>query len=592
MKRKEIKKTEPIRCIVDTANDPHEISLDENVTRENMHPADQFEAFKKLADERGFGAEEIAARFGVTPHVVKQRLRLGAVSPKLMQVYRNGELTLEQLMAFAIAEDHARQEAVYERLSYNRDASTIRRLLTETHVAATDRRAVFVGAEAYTEAGGTILRDLFTEDRGGYFEDVALLDLLVTGKLGRAADAVREAEGWKWTQVHLDFPHAHGLRRTYPQPVELSVEDQAALDAAQAEFNSLTEQHETADELPDHVDARFGELEAEIKRLEAKRQAYDPDDIARGGAFVILNHDGTVRIERGFIRTEDEKPQPETEPAGDASESTDAGSGDVGTGPEDGHGDARSDAREDEEDDDRPLSDSLVRDLTAHRTLGLRLNLSEQPEVAIVTVTHALSAQIFYLGAEAHVVGIHPVNTVLASHADGIEDTPAGTAWADRHARWAAQIPRDAADLWAFVVELDHDSRMALFAHCVALTINAVRLPSERRPRAVATADRLAEAVSLDMTAHWTPTVRTYLGRVTKPHILAAVREAVSDEAADRMADMKKQDMAEAAEQALVGTGWLPTLMRTPRAAQEPAEHLQADAVTEANPDAYSVAAE
>jgi ParB family transcriptional regulator, chromosome partitioning protein len=121
----------------------------------------------------------------VTSHVVRQRLRLGAVSPKLMQVYRNGELTLEQLMAFAIAEDHVRQETVYERLSYNRDASTIRRLLTEIHVAATDRRAIFVGAEAYTEAGGTILRDLFTEDRGGYFEDVALLDLLVTAKLGR-----------------------------------------------------------------------------------------------------------------------------------------------------------------------------------------------------------------------------------------------------------------------------------------------------------------------------------------------------------------------------------------------------------------------
>jgi ParB/RepB/Spo0J family partition protein len=98
-KRKEIKKTEPIRCIVDTANDPHEISLDENVTRENMHPADQFEAFKKLADERGFGAEEIAARFGVTPHVVRQRLRLGAVSPKLMEIYRNGDLALDQLIA-------------------------------------------------------------------------------------------------------------------------------------------------------------------------------------------------------------------------------------------------------------------------------------------------------------------------------------------------------------------------------------------------------------------------------------------------------------------------------------------------------------
>ena len=111
VKRKEIKKTEPIRCVIDTANDALEISLDENVTRENMHPADQFEAFKKLAEERGFGAEEIAARFGVTPHVVRQRLRLGAVSPKLMEVYRNGDLALDQLMAFAITEDHARQEA-------------------------------------------------------------------------------------------------------------------------------------------------------------------------------------------------------------------------------------------------------------------------------------------------------------------------------------------------------------------------------------------------------------------------------------------------------------------------------------------------
>src|SRR3979490_22146 len=231
VKRKEIKKTEPIRCVIDIANAPPEISLDENVTRENMHPADQFEAFNKLADERGFGAEEIAARFGVTAHVVRQRLRLATGSPTMLPVSRDGGLTLEQLMAFAITEDHARQEAVHERLSYNRDASTIRRLLTETHVAATDRRAIFVGAEAYTEAGGTSLRDLFTEGRGGYYEDVALLDLLVTGKLGRVADALREAEGWKWTLPHLDFPHAHGLRRTYPQPVDLSAADRAPPDA-------------------------------------------------------------------------------------------------------------------------------------------------------------------------------------------------------------------------------------------------------------------------------------------------------------------------------------------------------------------------
>ncbi len=181
---------------------------------------------------------------------------------------------------------------------------------------------------------------------------------------------------------------------------------------------------------------------------------------------------------------------------------------------------------------------------------------------------------------------------MLASHADGIEDTKAGKAWADHHANWAAQMPRNVSDLWTFVRELDHDSRMALFAHCVGLTVNAVKLPMERKPRAIATADRLAEAVSLDMTAHWVPTARTYFGRVTKPHILAAVREAVSIEAAERMANMKKQDMAEAAERLLVATGWLPALMRTPQAAQEATEQPQ-DAVVEAkDPDGYAVAAE
>ncbi|MGH6703338.1 MAG: chromosome partitioning protein ParB, partial [Bradyrhizobium sp.] len=522
----------------------------------------------------------------------RQRLRLGAVSPKLMEIYRNGDLALDQLMAFAITEDHARQEAAYERLSFNRDASTIRRMLTEAHVAATDRRAIFVGAEKYTEVGGTILRDLFTEDRGGYFEDVALLDMLVVAKLGREANALMEAEGWKWAQVFLDYPHSHGLRRTYPQAAELSAEDQAALDAAQAEFNSLTEQHESAEEFPDEVDARFGELEAEIERLEAKCQVYDPADIARCGAFVILNHDGTLRVERGFIRTEDEKSVPET--GGDSGEGeaghTVTGDGAVSASGETGGGTQEGD--DEDADDHKPLSDILIRDLTAHRTLGLRLALSEHPDVAIVAVTHALAAQIFYRGADAHVLDIRPTSTMLASHADGIEDTQGGKTWADHHARWAAQMPRDVTDLWTFVVELDHDSRMALFAHCVALTVNAVKLPMDRRPRAMATADRLAEAVSLDMTAHWRPTARSYLGRVTKTHILAAVREGASEEAAIRMGDMKKQAMAEAAEQLLAATGWLPALMRTPQTTQGSGEQSQADVVADAHQDAYSDAAE
>jgi ParB family transcriptional regulator, chromosome partitioning protein len=46
-------------------------------------------------------AEDIAARFGVTPTAVKQHLKLGAVSPRLVQAYRDEELSLDELTAFA-----------------------------------------------------------------------------------------------------------------------------------------------------------------------------------------------------------------------------------------------------------------------------------------------------------------------------------------------------------------------------------------------------------------------------------------------------------------------------------------------------------
>ena len=581
VKRREIRKTEPVRCVIDTANDPHEISLDENVTREAMHPADQFEAFRELAENRGWGAEEIAARFGVTAHVVRQRLRLGAVSPKLLQVYRDGGLNLDQLMAFAIAEDHGRQEQVFANLSYNREPWIIRRDLTKAHIPATDRRAIFVGPEEYTEAGGTILRDLFTEDRGGFYEDAALLDRLVTGKLERIGAEV-QAEGWKWVSVHIDYPHAHGLRRAYPQPVELSEEDAAAYAAAQEEYNRLSEEWDGAEELPPEADERFGVLEADMERIDALRHIYDPDDIARGGVLVVLSHDGTTRIERGFIRAGDEKPEPE-ETAENMRVTEDGEIIEDGTDDKDGNPVSALDAEdEDTEDAGKPLSDLLVRDLTAHRTLGLRLALGEQPDMALVVVTHALAAQTFYRGAEATCLEIRPTSSTLTGHADGIEDTAPAKALADRHAGWAADMPCDVADLWGFIAALDQASVLALFAHCASLTVNAVRLPWDRKPRVHETADRLATALALDMTAHWTPTARTYLSRVTKAHIAAAVREAVSDEAADRIAGMKKQPMAEAAEQLVAATGWLPALLRTERPAWLDAPEAEAGAVLNA----------
>ena len=589
-KRKQIKKSEPVRCWLDTANDPAEVSLDENVTRTPMHPADQFERFAELSNDKGWGVQEIGARFGVSASVVKQRLRLGAVSPKLLQVYREDGLTLDQLMAFAITEDHARQEQVFEGLHHNREPSIIRRDMTASNVPATDRRAVFVGADAYVEAGGNIIRDLFSEDRGGFFEDAGLLDMLAVEKLREVAGEV-EAEGWKWTEAHIDYPHAHGMRRFYPQSVPLSDEDEARLDALSTEYDELAEGYSSYDEMPEDVAARLEAVYDEIDAISEKRHAYDANVVAHGGAFVVLHHDGTVRIERGFVRAEDEAlaaPQPEpdadaTDPQAGADEQAEDGDEDV------------QDFEDEDEEPGKPISDSLTRDLSAHRTLALRVALGEQPDLALIALTHTLTAQLFYSYAEAGCLEVRPTVTPLGSHADGIEDTPLAAKANEAREAWAERMPRDVADLWGFIVGLDDGKRLALLAHCVSRTVNALRLPWDRKPRTLQTADRLATALGLDVSKDWTPTVDSYLGRVTKAHIVEAVAEGVSEDAARRIADMKKPDMAQAAEQLLAGTGWLPNVLRTPKAEAEQPATVEAEP-TEAQgadeEDAYAVAAE
>ncbi|GEC16334.1 ParB/RepB/Spo0J family partition protein [Nitrobacter winogradskyi] len=594
-KRKQCKKSEPVRCWLDTQNDPSEISLDENVTRTPMHPADQFERFRELADGKGYGAEEIGARFGVSAGVVKQRLRLGAVSPKLLQVYREDGLTLDQLMAFAITEDHERQEQVFANLHHNREPWIIRRDMTAANVPADDRRAVFVGADAYVEAGGNIIRDLFSEDRGGFFEDAGLLDILAVEKLRDIAGEV-QAEGWKWTEAHIDYPHAHGMRRFYPQSVPLSDEDEARLEALSAEYDELAEGYSSYDEMPEDTAAKLEAVSDEIDTISAKCSAYDANVIAHGGAFVVLHHDGSVRVERGFVRAEDEAladPQPEPE----ESDATEPQMGD-GEQPEDGDEDVQ-DADEDEE-PGKPISDSLTRDLSAHRTLALRVALADQPDMALIALTHTLTAQLFYSYAEAGCLEVRPTVTPLGSHADGIEDTPLAARASEQHEAWAERMPRDVADLWGFIVGLDEAKRIALLAHCAARTVNALRLPWDRKPRSLQTADRLAGALALDVAKDWTPTVDSYLGRVTKAHIVEAVTEGVSEDAARRIADMKKPDMAQAAEQLLSGTGWLPAVLRTPEpggADPAPVEPEDADSVeqppeVEDSEASYAVAAE
>jgi ParB family chromosome partitioning protein len=570
VKQKRMGKTQPVPCVVRTDGLAAEDSLAENVQRVALHPLDQFRAFQSLRDS-GLGEEEIAARFFVTATVVKQRLKLAAVSPKLLDLYAEDQMTLEQLMAFTVTNDHARQEQVWAALarSYSKEPYSIRRLLTEGAIRASDKRARFVGIAAYEAAGGAVMRDLFQQDDGGWLQDPALLDRLVAEKLQASATMIA-GEGWKWIEAASDLPYGHeaGLRRLRGDEPKLSEEEQARQDALRAEYQKLEAEYADAEELPDEVDQRLGEIETALEAFEARPLIYDTAEIVRAGVFVTIDGDGRLQIERGYVRPHDEPPvqsEPEAAPVGEASAPIDRDR------PVDRAiitiGGAPAPAAEpaDEDDGIKPLAERLVTELTAHRTLALRDALANDPDTAFLAVLHALCLKAFYRHAAESCLEIDARSAGFTVQAPGLKDTASAKAIDARHQSWEQQLPQDAGDLWDALMGFDGDSRAALFAHCAALSINAVNEPWNRRPRAIVHADRLAHAVALDMAAAgWMPTAENYLGRVTKARILEAVREAKGEAAAQLIDHLKKADMAKEAERLLAGTAWLPEPLRTP----------------------------
>lgn len=568
-----------VPCLVKKANaktSAVDDSLAENMLRLGLHPLDQFRAFKRMFDD-GMTKEEIADAYRTTPRYITQRMRLASVSPALLEVYARNGMPLVMLEAFTVNPDHARQEQVWEAVqrSYNVQPWQVRQLLTETTVPTDDKRVRFVGVDAYEQAGGAMLRDLFSEDDGGWLEDVALLDRLVSEKLTAIADDVA-AEGWKWIAVDTSHPYGYdnGLREITSSFADLTDEERAARDALRNEYDDLETEYSEHDELPDEIDRRLGEIEAALEGFEKRPVIYDPAEIARAGVFISIDRDGEPVIGRGYVR-------PEDEPVADAGDGENENA--VVVARNDGVvqravitiGGQPVEPEEDDDDDGiKPLPERLVIELTAHRTVALQEALASNPHVAMTALLHRMVMERYHYSAPTGCLEVSVRHRYLPSQGSDLADSPSVKAIGERFDAWKADLPSDEAALWDWIAALEEASRMALLAHCVSYGVNALYerpnphsasgISQHGLDRRLAGADRIARATGFDMVvdAGWRPTVENYLGRVTKTQILAAVREGAGERAAQLIDHLKKGDMAKEAERLLADTGWLPEPLR------------------------------
>lgn len=568
VKRRKLAKEHEVHCLLVQDDAARTVSLTENVQREAMSPIEELFAWKDLVAE-GRSVEDIAADFGVTPLVVQRRLKLANVSPRLLADFGNQAVTLEQLMALAITDDHAAQEAAfYESPQWQRSPEALRDHLTSEEIdASRDAVARFVGLEAYEQAGGGVRRDLFADEQSGIFlTDSALLDALARDKLAPTVEQVR-AEGWAWVDAApratssdlYQFQRARSTRRE-PNKTEAKriakLEDQQAKLQEQLDDENEDMTDEQAQALQDEMDALGNELEA----IEQKLVEYPPAVMALAGAVVTVDHMGGVVVHRGLLREEQAKALREQarQEEGGAGSNPDAGS-------------------------DEPakpgISEKLAKRLSAHRTAALQAEVARHPHVALVALVHRLALRVIVdsYGTGGSSVGISATpQDGLGLHAPDMDEAPAAVGIRKVRQAWADRLPEDPDALFSELLALPQQELLSLLAVCVASTVSVLASPEEKVPAAA-----LAQAVNLDMHDWWTPTAAGYFEHVSKAKALEAVQVFAPDQV-NRLAKLKKAEIAIEAERLAVGTGWLPVMFQT----QETATETQAVPEGESGADA------
>ncbi|MDP3258545.1 ParB/RepB/Spo0J family partition protein [Bosea sp. (in: a-proteobacteria)] len=545
-----------IPCNVLAAERDAEISLAENTQREAMHVVDEVLAYQRLVEE-GLPADAIASRFGQSVVTVRQRLKLAALSPQILEAMRADEITIEQARALAITDDHAAQEAAwFGRDGWSRSPGNLRAALTSEHIRSTDRLARFIGIEAYEASGGAVLRDLFFDNDATFLTDRPLAMKLATEILQAAGDAIR-LEGWKWMEISIEADSVHhaGYDRIHPQRRDHTEAEHVELAGLGESYDALVEQIEAYAEGDPQIEVdevRLAEIEQRIEAIRNAAERFFPDEQALAGCLVAIGYDGALQVTRGLVRTEDRAALDRFR-----------------------HGDHAHDDGDETPALPSPLesepsgySATLIEELTAIRTAALRVELAQRPEIAMAAMLHPLVLACFYdrrHGLHMHsAVEIRGERKALDLSIRQPEACRALSGWTEIVEAWAYRLPGDLADLWQWLIDQPIETLTDLLAVVSAANLNAVTARHEISRGRIVQANQIAQAVNLDMRSWWSPE-REFLSRLSKSTIAGILREAgCSEDAAKAIERSPKAEAVAQAERELDGKGWLPSPLTMP----------------------------
>ena len=523
-----------------------EASLAENVQRLAMNPADECLAFGQLI-EQGADVEGIARRFGLTIRFVEGRLRLSALAPVVFDALGAGEITLDVAKAYASTSDRERQAWVFEQLhgSYSGNhPDSVRRMMTQATVSASDRRALLVGEDAYVAAGGRIERDLFSDEGATRWLDVPLLEKLAAEKMEALAAEKQAETGLAWVRPTLDSWVAYALtaelHRVVPEHEPLTADEMARIEAAEANIDELAavfEDDDASDEEQAAADAALRALDAEIARLRDKPPLIDEALKPKVGAFLLLDERGVPRLDSVLYADSPLEEHGKGEEASSSGEGA-ASAGDSGaTAP----------------DQPKPLSRALVDELAMQRRDILAVHVAADPQLALDLATFLMVDRDGGYSSErsgSSLAARSPSDPLFGFKTPQARATIAReTADTELDRSWASGASRS--ERFAAFRALTAEAKAAWLGHAVARTLEAsANASGERR---CAFHDHLGQLLGIDVAAWWRPTGANFFDRVPKSVTLAALEDVGGPAFASAYADLKKAELSQSAERIFAG---------------------------------------
>jgi ParB family chromosome partitioning protein len=159
---------------------------------------------------------------------------------------------------------------------------TVKRLLTESAVPLDSGHGLFVGAEAYEAAGGTITRDLFSGDEDGFMDVAARVRRLAIEQL--EAKAAELCPQWAWTKAILNLEYGFMVQyaRLRPKPADIAAEIER-IESSLGELEELGE-NEFTDELMAEA-AQLEQRRTELDEMIDGLAVYSDNDRARPSAL-------------------------------------------------------------------------------------------------------------------------------------------------------------------------------------------------------------------------------------------------------------------------------------------------------------------